>query len=656
MHAKGSTQTSYAGAREPRPLRRRSISSPRTPYAAFASSPSLVYRSPLLRFSTPSPPIPDELYPSTEVLFPRLDRSTVSPAYIDYDLHKKRVMPFSIRSTWLRMETGRWTQMIIVFLGLWGFLWLIVDHYTIRNGRNFEGSPPSRGRPAVTGTQLLANSPATFQHRTQQSNSGTLPSSVAFGRYWASMFPKETNVAGDGTLTIVLPCPAQNLTTSLPATLYALSNRYNSIRRQFTTLIVCMPNQAREALVLVEHLGYQDIFVRVASEDNPTQLAGRNPVESIDQALVHVAAHANTDWVMILDTYGLSNVPLSVVTLLYHPPNFLDLPFGPRGVLLSTPSVPTCISSTNTDRIGSSPPIPAAYLVPPFTVPTRLLHEAESSMDLRSGLGVWAHLGQRMFTMPITDPRTGLIQETGHLGAVVVGADVGLKSGESGWCTRALAQVTSNGSSNPPTFEGQSRTPNSQMSRPIGGNGPNLTPYLYSSFKNSQNPLTSGTIIVLLLDIPDLLAFAPTLCRMSRIGHVTRVLVYGRHTSHPDRFLNEGVDVPAGCHIHFDTLAPQSRDSGQERHGSLDGWLSDHGRASDVVIAMATDLLTKLAIDLAIVAGVRGPPGRDEPVTIWIPRSDLGYMEWTGMLTIGEWRSESTRSRVGPLRRFDSCA
>lgn len=609
----------YAGNRESRPLRRRSISSPRVaPFSPF--TPSLIYRSPLVG-RVQSPTLPESPADSTSKHEPLFAQNSPKNVY--------KPSPRSERHRYSRIRfppsliLGR-ASLALMSLLLWCTTWYFFDRYrnnilldtTLSDGYPQSNRSSPYHFPYLSPSRVSPNSHYPQKTTTQIEAYHYTPGSAAI-HVPENSFESSTPPS---SLTVVLPCPSHNLTTTLPRVLYTLSARYLSVGGQHAIVVVCPSSQSREALRIAGIFTHREIYVHVSAfEPNPSDTEVIRQRKA-DMSLVHIASQLSSEWVLVLPADGVIDLPLNVITLLHHPPRSIHVPFGPRGIVV-TSSGASCVSNS----IVSSAPIVATFLVPPFLVRTSLLLEAESTLDTRSDLGIWATLGLRIATLWLKfgdNSSKSIPQEDIMAGGLVVGLDD--PSAVDRWCSYAMEQAASS----LPVYENGK----TQYSHTIGNSNQDVRgfEYLYALLSETgRSTHASGTIIVLLPAIEELVAFSPALCRSSRMGHRIRILLYGR-------YVGQVLNVIEGCHIHYGTLSKGSND-----HETLDDWLSEYARTNDVVVAVAHDEVAKKVIELALLDldELRLPP-LTRSVIIWLPANELALMEWTGVLTITEWRRE----------------
>jgi len=626
--------TDRTGIRDTRPLRRRtSISSPRlAPFSPF--TPSLAYRSPVRR--PPSPP--------TFLPFPF--SANVQPSSRE-TLQLRRVRPShainprastSYRRSRLRKLVMASLGCLILTAVCWHFLALHSrvkekqssgSQFSSKLTHNHNATLPYYPRYLIP---RAANSDFAFVREGHRND--VLPPPVSH----AQLLPSEATYdsASFPSLSLVLPCPQRNLTTVLPRTLHSLRSRLLSVIPPQPIVLVCTPSQSREAIRIAENYKQHEIYIRTTPSERPWQHERRRKYDA-DISVIHVAASLATEWALILDSEGLMNAPLSVATLLHHPPRSMVVPFGPRGVVLS-PSGASCISNPS----PGAAPIPVAFLVPPFVCRTRILYEAEAGLDLRPGLSVWAALGLRIALRAVLIDQSGLSSRVGAaVGGFVVGVDHPLHREK--WCSPASDDGV------PDSFERE------QSSSHFADVITNLTPvetnaaspYVYSVLHDAYRGFSApGTIVVLLSGISDLLAFLPTLCRAARLGHSLHILIYSKQ---PMQF----IDVLDGCHIHYNTLSP-----GSNYRETLWDWLVQYAVASDVIIGVSRDRIAKMEIELAILnLDELRPPPLSQTVVIWLPPEELPHLEWAGTLSIDEWRRKKKQQPLlAPAECMDRLA
>ncbi|KAF8309004.1 hypothetical protein DL93DRAFT_2231193 [Clavulina sp. PMI_390] len=678
-------QSEYAGSREPRPLRRRSISSPRVaPFSPF--TPSLTYRSPLISHGPSS---------STNTIVEPQPHATPANDFLfsgdrNYAINSQPRAQTS--RSWLTFGNGLTTSsrfgkstLAIGLLLLWATTWYLMGNTTGQHRVLDVGSDPRQQSTYNVSTPYYASyltpkrdiSSTRLKHTALQDEE-ILPRPLNIP---LAILPDElTSLTHSTSLSIILPCPSTDIVSSLPRILYSLITRHISGNgaQNHPTIFIC-PNSssARLALRIISKFTLRDeTFVRVAHLE-PSQHDDEAKKKSrMDLSVMHAAARVGTDWVLVLDEEGVEKLSLSVITLLHHPPpavfRELEVPFGPRGVVLS-PGGAKCISKPMGGGVGGSgggsSPALAAFLVPPFVVRRSMLLRAEQTLDYRQRMGVWAALGLRFAMMaPLgggmapafqndnfswdsrggggdsAEGSTGLrYEDFDAAGGLVVGWD--RPDVAEGWCPAALQEAvttrTSNGSHKTDINAGDA--PSRQESS------------LYNSFhridKRQFVPWASlntyGTIVVLLPSFDELVAFSPALCRSARLPHALHILVYGESFAH-DGLGSSSFDLLDGCHLHFDSLSDHQAQAPIDSHSSttedtgytsLEGWLRSKALGCDVILAVAHHEVARKVVELGVLEmdEWRHPP-LAKPEIVWLPAEELGYMEWTGMLGVEEWK------------------
>lgn len=599
------------GIRDPRPLRRRtSISSPRVaPFTPF--TPSLTYRSPIIRS-----PLAPTLYQTSFLTNEQLSNRD-TPEY----------RPVPPPHTWNRRVSVSHPQSRSRKLAAsFGCLVLTVLCWHSLNVHS-RLKPPIRPQSSKN---LFHNDALPYYHpylipKTNNIDSTFVSedSDVLPPRISRQLLPPGPayNSASLPSLSLVLPCPQHNLTTVLPRTLYSLRTRLVSASPPQPIVLVCSPSQSREAIRIAENYKQQEIYVRVTSfEPLPGQNEQRRQ-SNLDINVIHVAASLPTEWALILDGEGLVNFPLSVITLLHHPPQSMALPFGPRGAVFSS-SKASCVSN----RFPGAAPVAVAFLMPPFVCPTHLLREAEAGLDMRPGLSPWSALGLRI-ALGATQRDQSIFSSSS--GAVVGGFVVGIDfpSKPEMWCSPV------SGGNPPGSLEREHGPSHLAGTAPQSAESDHVSAYIHSVLHDAHRGFSaSGTIVVLLPYMSDLSAFLPTLCRSARLGHNLHVLIYGKQPTQLTDALND-------CHMHYDSLSP-----GSNREALWD-WLTEFAVASDVIVAVSRDRVAKIELELAIqnLDELRPPP-LSENVVIWLPPNELPFLEWAGALSIDEWRRKKKPS------------
>src|SRR5258707_13201533 len=415
-----------------RPIRRRSITSPRTPFTPF--SPVLTFRSPILPTLDASPPTQHEEDVKTKktplILNSayRLPRKSVSLSVNLLTAHKlihdvpkprgsnegtaahlyglsHRFLVFLKHAVTLLFALGS----VVVWLVTWR---------AIRHSFNERSITPLPLLQKSLQKPILHLGFRAHQHSSDHSfalgslNTGypdlvphpfQLPMDMLVPV--SSLFP---------SISVFALCPSDDIMVRLSDLFLRLKARFTSSK--YSTTLLCLDSQAREvALFIGDH--ESDAFQLLTAESKNM---------SSEMNLIHAAAQSSSDWVLLIGEDGIPDVPVETLMLLQHPPEHSVVPFGPHGVSL-TPLNASCIVSHSR---GRSSPTSAAFLVPPFSIRTESLQAAEHALFLDKTIGTWANLGRRISHLPG--------------GRGVGGLVVGLYHNES-WnsCDRALQQVIS---------------------------------------------------------------------------------------------------------------------------------------------------------------------------------------------------------------------
>ncbi|KAJ7449542.1 hypothetical protein FB451DRAFT_1287240 [Mycena latifolia] len=320
-----------------------------------------------------------------------------------------------------------------------------------------------------------------------------------------------------GSLTAILPITQTSLTT-LQDTLSPFLGPASCVSR---VLVVCpesllLPARAAIRQVVrsaLENVNHPDVSLHPWS-------GGGDPAAVVLQ----IAAHASTEWLLILDDTGLSGLSDRTRDMLLCPVA-ADLPVGPRGVI-AAPGNRSC-------ALPSPETLPASYLLPPFTLPSSLIQQVHED---------WSDLGRA-----ISHARQD------QLGGVVRGYG----DPDTNWCNGICP-----------------RTPMDQLEATFFS-----TPFMQDPFPTSRD-LRHGLFVFLLPNIDDLRLVLQVLCRLYETGHFVKILLYT--DSGPP---SEIRSTSASCHIHYDTLAYHK--AGGSVYPRIYDWLDRIERDADIIFTVS---------------------------------------------------------------------
>ncbi|KAJ6518627.1 hypothetical protein C8R45DRAFT_851005, partial [Mycena sanguinolenta] len=283
----------------------------------------------------------------------------------------------------------------------------------------------------------------------------------------------EAHTVETGSLTAVLPVTSTSILT-LRNIISPFLNPPSCVSKVLVVSPESLLAQARLAVRLA---------VRDAPESDHHSDISLSPWNGDPTAAVlHAASQLSSEWILLLDDTGLSGLSDRTREMLLCPVA-ADLPVGPRGVM-GSPGNLSCAPPSTELR-------PAAYLLPPFALPSSLVQEVYED---------WADLGHAV---------AGSRED--RLGAVLRG----FGDPDSNWCNMPQRDTA-------------------------------YMADLSAPFPSDPFPTNGGLFLFLLPDITDLRVLLRLVCRLQEFGHSIKVLLYSEsHTL-------LGQTYNSDCHVQYD--------------------------------------------------------------------------------------------------------
>ena len=304
-------------------------------------------------------------------------------------------------------------------------------------------------------------------------------------------------------------------------------------------------------------------------------------------ALIEISFYVSTDWALFLDDSGLRRANKAARSLLLNPPA-VTFPFGLKGSAFPNSEIQkeVCLTPLACHR-------PAAFVVPPFVLPSLTFSDANALPDLTfdswSALGLW-----------VSEKRPDTI------GGVVVASDL---AADNGFESYLGAQDTSNRQRLSTLLIDDYR---SHIFSP------------WSSFSNLGNRKTQGHFGILFPFLHDLAAFSQVACALVAGGHSLDIFLFKESDSGP-AFLSRS------CVLHYySTSSATTAGLGP----GVSSWVTRLSGPLDIVIALrAEDELTA-----SLISSVQDSEHAASTV-VRLPREDLIYSDWMCALSLIEWKS-----------------
>ncbi|KAF8957453.1 hypothetical protein BDZ97DRAFT_1906800 [Flammula alnicola] len=394
------------------------------------------------------------------------------------------------------------------------------------------------------------------------------------------------------SLTAILPI----LSVSLHKTQDLLEPFLHPLEHIREVVIVCPDAIASDVRRML-----QKTFASLGSADHPdVSLRPWQGHLNTSAATLRAAIDQTTEWALIMDDTGLTDVLQSSRAALLHPP-VATLPFGPNGVFLSNDS-DSSEASFLWDRAQ-----PAQYLFPPFVIPSYLVSSVRGE---RIDDNPWINLGRQ-----IAKNRPDAV------GGVIVLPD---------------SNIVPLPSSNPK--DRAESSPNLQDALPDWETNSRTKGHGNDSFTGSSSVCVSARFIFLLPTREDLRHLMPLICGMkSRDNHThIRTLVYDEGYDKPGQLDWETEFLESyHCDVKYEVLTGRTP-LAFARNGStvLSQWLDESSGLVDVVFTLhELDHLVSFLVSEQKDKLFHGA------TVIRIPRLDLENTEWMASLKLEEWKN-----------------
>jgi hypothetical protein len=381
----------------------------------------------------------------------------------------------------------------------------------------------------------------------------------------------------DTTITAILP-----LSESTVEGIHDILAPMFAEESSLTAVVLLIPIQV-ESLVDTVINGIKSSYVDIEVRTWSSQM---NEQEAILDAVWHVGA----DYVLVLDKLALSGLDIEAQDRLLVHPFVSDLPDGPCGGMISDSNT-TCFAP-------SIEPQRAAFVLPPFLAPVALLrnysvyhHEAVS--------GGWPSFGE--WTASIHD----------GVGGFVRGYD---DAGQNGCIARCIANNVT------VSDELLLSQASSDVTKQI----------------QTYTRVQHFNVVIILPTLKDLETFSPTICRMTKNGADTHILLLsnwnGSDEDHNGAFpwLHDQL-IQRGCRLPFSSLHSSSNEYANVEAAAY--WLS-------LVVASDTFIIYGDGGDKFKLFETEAEKTRASGVTlIKLPVLDLLHADWIGSLDAHELRS-----------------
>jgi hypothetical protein len=385
-----------------------------------------------------------------------------------------------------------------------------------------------------------------------------------------------------------VPIPPNSMTAVLPLTPNSAFLLENTLSSLFTR-----PNRLREIIVLCPQSlvpQVQTIIRRPSSPVSDIPLLLVQPLaDDLDERSVILKgiSQVSTEWVLVLDSLGLTKEDGTTRDLLLNPPAH-HLPFGPRGFYVSKTGNVSCILQSNI-------PQPASYLYPPFVISTSLV--------LVNGTS-WLALGKH-----ISDSRTD------GLGGIIIGGATTTRD----WCsTIGPARVMQN------SFKFNTSWPMNTSTR-----------YAHDFEFNGTSHTTQdfGIFGIILPTLDDLYLLNPLACMLHSKGHMVSIFIYHDYsTFNGMRGYEARGFTSQHCTLHYTVYSGTAeRLSRPPGHLLAMDWLQTSNIHPDILLYPHDDGSTA-------ALGIFQGGFLRSTVFVRLPRQDFPHSAWMGSLTINEWR------------------
>ncbi|KAJ7224433.1 hypothetical protein GGX14DRAFT_650327 [Mycena pura] len=366
---------------------------------------------------------------------------------------------------------------------------------------------------------------------------------------------EETPSIERGSLTAILPVTRTSV-LSLRDTLSPFLGPATCVSK---VLVVCPESLLAQSRAAI-HQAVHSVF----ESDNHPEVslypwAGDNP----SAVVLKAASLAPTKWVLLLDETGLNGLSNRTGEMLLCP-TAARVPIGPRGVI-GSPNNRSCAPP-------SPKALPAAYLLPPFALPSSTVHESYES---------WSDLG-RAISQSLGDELGGVIRSFGDP--------------DSNWCKDVHVQPH-----NFPIFANQQDAPELSM------------PSTAASLMTNHHP---GFFIFLLPNV-DVLDLAQRLiCLLHEAGHEIKILLYS--DARPAAAI---WGKSSRCRLHYETAGQKV----EERHvyPMIRDWLEQLEYGPDVILTLHEMIMQTLWIENVTLVRI---PREDLMHAHWM--GSLSLSEW----------------------------
>jgi hypothetical protein len=403
----------------------------------------------------------------------------------------------------------------------------------------------------------------------------------------------------DSSLAAVVP--PQSMTVILPIisgtlhnTQYLLAPFLHPLERIREVIVICP-----DAIALDVRRRLQKTFASQGSPDHPDiSLRPWQGHLDINIAVLRSSIDSTSDWVLIMDESGLTDLSQPTRDALLNPP-CVTLPFGPKGVAHSS------IYRSNAFNLGRAQP--AHSLRPPFVVPLSLMVSVYNDMTGIT-LDPWLDLAKRISRHERND----------EIGGILILVDTTVE--KEFYSSAELGDIPT------PTVH----------ALPLPDWKPNLP--------TSQPIFIPSRFIFLLPTREDLRSVAPLICKMKFTHKRVRIrlLIYDELYDKATLTLDWETEFfeTYRCSIKYNILTGRVPLSFAKSGSSLlSQWLNSEPALVDVVFTLSErdHLVSFLDVHFKTLFS--------EATHIRVPRLDLSNTEWMSSLTLIEWKSTDIHTR-----------
>ena len=432
-------------------------------------------------------------------------------------------------------------------------------------------------------------------HTSTSALQGSKPKAVNLGPHPELDFKSTTELVDfleSGSVSAVLPVTEATLPT-LRRTLDPLLQDHSSI----SEITLLCPLELFPPISKMLRDGRLDMDVEIHVDVWPSGM-------DEGQATMRAASGLVSEYVLVLDSGGLSALHEEARDLFVTQPFLLDMPTGLCGASLVQASNHALCVKPFTD------PKPVSFTLPPFFMPTSSLKGFNFSASDETNF--WWQLGR------------GLLHADG-VGAFIRKSD---KSHDRVWC-HELCQRLSISTEEP------------AQQQCAAGQGDTL------ESDSRMNLANSTTIAMVMPSMEDLNQFSSTICAFAQKDLTPHVLVLSDDAvpssmhEKPFPWIQDRF-VSSFCELSISTLHLSSNSYANAE--AVDFWLdSTNETASVLVYGMDAGLSSKVSMITQVI-----DTQRERGVTvIKIPQSDLSFCYWMGTLSLTELRSEYSASFPG---------